>query len=495
MYILHLIILIIFLILLFICISMRIPEGLKKESMYLWPFFKLAAGSLKAKNRILKNRSDRGAAYLLRQERKKELLMLNPAGNGDNLLLEYEIKRLANSILVIFIVNILAFLLCISSMTKSPDINNGEAIRNNYGEGEKNIKVDIYADDELIIKDEDITISERQYTEEEVSELFLEVKEKLMELVLGDNDNASVVIYDLKLVDSVEGYPVSIRWELSDYTVMDRTGHISQEYASDTGTLVELKAILSYFGYEDTYSMNVNVYKMPKDNEQAFEARLRGEIERYEESTLSYEKSIFPTEVDGRKIEYKIPQDENSMLLLAAAIVVALILQKAGEKDLQKAIKKRDAELMMDYPQIISKLTLLLGAGMTIQGAFTKLAEDYKKRTENNETRFAYEEMLLTVRQIQGGVSEADAYVRFGNRCSLQKYVKLGALLSQNLKRGSQGLLETLEAEEKDAFEERKALARRLGEEAGTKLLAPMGMMLVIVMVIVVIPAFLSFSI
>ena len=42
------------------------------------------------------------------------------------------------------------------------------------------------------------------------------------------------------------------------------------------------------------------------------------------------------------------------------------------------------------------------------------------------------------------------------------------------------------------AFEERKARAKMLGEEAGTKLLVPMFIMLAIVLVIVTVPAFLS---
>ena len=44
-------------------------------------------------------------------------------------------------------------------------------------------------------------------------------------------------------------------------------------------------------------------------------------------------------------------------------------------------------------------------------------------------------------------------------------------------------------------IEERKALAKRLGEEAGTKLLLPMFLMLAIVLIIVIIPAFLSVQI
>ena len=46
-----------------------------------------------------------------------------------------------------------------------------------------------------------------------------------------------------------------------------------------------------------------------------------------------------------------------------------------------------------------------------------------------------------------------------------------------------------LEQEEWEAYEQRKTQAKQAGEEAGTKLLLPMGIMLVIVLAILVIPA------
>jgi 1,4-dihydroxy-2-naphthoate octaprenyltransferase len=67
-------------------------------------------------------------------------------------------------------------------------------------------------------------------------------------------------------------------------------------------------------------------------------------------------------------------------------------------------------------------------------------------------------------------------------------------MIAQNLKKGTKGFLLQLEAEAKEAQEERKQLAKRLGEEAGTKLVFPMLVMLVIVLAIVMVPALLSFS-
>ena len=97
--------------------------------------------------------------------------------------------------------------------------------------------------------------------------------------------------------------------------------------------------------------------------------------------------------------------------------------------------------------------------------------------------------------EMEEGEGERDCYERFGNRCRLQPYLKLGALLTQNLRKGSKGLSELLRIEAVNAFEERKTLARRQGEEAGTKLLVPMFLMLAVVLVIVIVPALLSVQI
>mgnify|MGYP003379931437 FL=1 len=45
-----------------------------------------------------------------------------------------------------------------------------------------------------------------------------------------------------------------------------------------------------------------------------------------------------------------------------------------------------------------------------------------------------------------------------------------------------------------EAFEQRKHQARRLGEEAGTKLLLPLFLLLAVVMVMVALPALMEFK-
>ena len=132
---------------------------------------------------------------------------------------------------------------------------------------------------------------------------------------------------------------------------------------------------------------------------------------------------------------------------------------------------------------------------MTLRNAWGKIVKDYERNQRGIELRYAYEEMVITWHELGDGVGEKDCYERFGNRCQLQAYVKLGVLLAQNLKKGTKGLSEQLRIEAANAFEERKQLAKKQGEEVSTKLLVPMFGMLAVVLIIVIVPAFLSLQI
>lgn len=185
------------------------------------------------------------------------------------------------------------------------------------------------------------------------------------------------------------------------------------------------------------------------------------------------------------------------MAAVAAGLLTLLsvvLLYTAKDRELRQKIKEREQQMCRDYPRIVSKLTLLMGAGATIRTAWDLVVSDYQRgREEGRETlRYAYEEMVYTSREMQNGMAEAQAYENFGIRCRIPSYLKLSALLEQNLKKGNKGLTELLHAEVEEAFAERKELARCRGEEASTKLLAPMILMLIVVMLLILVPAGIS---
>ena len=89
-------------------------------------------------------------------------------------------------------------------------------------------------------------------------------------------------------------------------------------------------------------------------------------------------------------------------------------------------------------------------------------------------------------------MSEIKAYELFGRRIGLLPYMKFSTLITQNLRKGTSDMLRILEYEAVDVLNEKKENARILGEEASTKLLFPMMIMMVEVFAIIIYAAFQS---
>lgn len=134
-------------------------------------------------------------------------------------------------------------------------------------------------------------------------------------------------------------------------------------------------------------------------------------------------------------------------------------------------------------------LEVSLDADEDYQNSIKKVF-DYQKRGIYHS---AYEEMKITYYQIESGLPEGKAYQIFGKRCRMHRYRKLGNMLEQNIRKGTAGLLEELKQEVQEALGDRKALTFRMGEEASTKLLMPMILLLGIVLIICIAPALMTF--
>ena len=152
-------------------------------------------------------------------------------------------------------------------------------------------------------------------------------------------------------------------------------------------------------------------------------------------------------------------------------------------------IKERNRQLLADYATLVNKLTLYMGAGLSLRSAITKIAQSA------NKDRFYAKELEIAIRELENGISEQVVLERIAERCRLPCYIKLSVLLNQNARKGNSGLQKQLKEEVEKAFEERKNLAGKYGHEAGTKLLFPMILMLMVVMVMIMYPAFVSFTI
>lgn len=219
---------------------------------------------------------------------------------------------------------------------------------------------------------------------------------------------------------------------------------------------------------------------------------LREIIEEYNQQKQDPDYYYLPDSWDGQTLKWQKPGESTGTLLAALALFAAVVLMLKKAREQQEEMVKRAEQLLMDYPSLIMKFTLLIQAGMTVRRAFQKISSDYLRNCPK-EGRYAYEAVTTTCHEMDSGVAELEAYRRFGERCGQMKYKTFSTILIQNLQKGGHRMADLLEKEALEAWDERKRKARVMGETAATKLLVPMIMMLAVVMAIIMIPAFLSF--
>lgn len=436
---------------------------------------------------ILDNMPRRPNGILSNSAVREDLRTLEPAGNIPKRQKEFVLNKLSLCSMVVIAGVVLSVLMWINESNNTQIVDN-RLYRNEYGEGSQT--VNIVADNGEDTYEINLELLERGFTQDEVASMVEKFIPVLEASVLGQNENLDNVKYDLNLVDSVNEYPFDVEWSVDDKYITSEGILVNDKL--DAPKVVELEAKISYESFEMVHIFSCNVHT--KAIQPTWQELLVSEISKDEEATRKDEYMTLPSQNGQEEINWSYKRSWNGLLFLIATPIVAAVIYYSKDRDLHKLVKDREEQMKLDYPDIVSSLALLIGAGMTVTNAWKKIVNDYCiERKETGIKRYAYEEMLITVYEMDNGVMQTKAFERFGRRCRISSYNKLATMLSQNIRKGASNLTIVLKEEATESFNERKHTARQLGEKAGTKLLMPMMMHLAIVMVIIMIPAFIGF--
>lgn len=214
-------------------------------------------------------------------------------------------------------------------------------------------------------------------------------------------------------------------------------------------------------------------------------------ITALDEGTLYEDSYILPEEWQGYTLRYHLQEEKNYIFIPILGILVAGLLYYKEMDDIKKKKRALEREAVLDYPSLVSKFCLFIGAGLSVRSSWEAIVGEYRENT--GKKRYVYEEMLKADNKLKAGINEAKVYKEFANDIGIKPYVKLISLLEQNRKTGIKGLRDILNKEAEMAWLERVNLARRLGEEASTKLLLPLFLMLLVILLMIICPVMLKF--
>lgn len=414
-----------------------------------------------------------------------ELAALHPGERVECVKTDYYVKKLSLCLTVLAAGCLLGIFAKVQQLQSTP-FQEGVVLRGEYPEEDRQLSLEM--EGETGKEEFQVTVSARQLSEEKVVQYAEELLERLPELILGENEDVEHVSGELLLADSYEGYPFTVTWESGNRDVLSDDGSVG---AVEEPTEAVLYITLQYQDYSKEERLQVTVIPEILSEEERAYLELEEYLLESERNSRAGGTWTLPMEWKGKAVSWRLKETENCLLIWALTPIVCLAVYFSFDNDIHREVQKKQESIRRQYPELVHKLTLYIGAGMTIRGAFQKIGSDYEKKTNRPRDENAVgREVLYTCRELQSGIAEGAAYERFGRRIGLREYIKLGALLGQNLKRGNSTLTERLREEAEKACAESIQRARKLGEEAGTKLLIPMVVMLAIVMVMIMIPAF-----
>ena len=190
---------------------------------------------------------------------------------------------------------------------------------------------------------------------------------------------------------------------------------------------------------------------------------------------ISYAAAIFPVvlllSALGNSVE----------ALLFGIVIIILIVWYLDEKTKDKLVNRRDA-ILRDFPQVLSKLALLVNSGMMLRDAWRNVAQKGEG--------ILFEEMHLTCEEMNQGISEIDAYQNFAERCEVKEIKRFTSSIIQNMVKGNAELTNFLREMSDEMWNEKKNMVKRQGEAANSKLLIPTIMIFAGILIVIMVPMF-----
>lgn len=420
-----------------------------------------------------------------------------PQGNTEVIFSRMWAKRMVCAAIVLLLALFVFLLECFAEPSGPAHLQGRYLTR---GEGEEIVELEVEGipdsvsdsgEKSILQESLSLEIGEREFTEEEMRQLSDKTRSYLAQILPGKNNDLEHVTQKLNLVTVVPETGISIEWSYDDELFTD-SGGIRQDGIPAAGKDTELQAHAVCKNWKESFTFPVHVIKRTVSQKKETSQNIKKVIREAVRKQADQEMVELPAEADGYTLQYQ-EHEETGISSACFIFLLLALLPLLWHQKQKKELEKRKTQLLLDYPVFMNRVMLLLGAGLTVRTAMERLATEYKgERKKGGDVRFVYEEVCVMSAQMREGVSESKAIELFGRRCRELPYLRFSSVLTQNLRKGAEGVLDILERESIEAMEKRKEKILQLGEVAGTKLLFPMMLMLGIVMGIIMVPAFMT---
>ncbi len=389
-------------------------------------------------------------------------------------------------VILLLCIQALGIMITSSDLLENKSGASSEIVRPEPGEGEAEVELEV--DTKGYKGPVNLVVEDRAYTSKEIDKLFQQAIKEIDESFLGENESLESIKKPVIMRQKYCNDAVSASWQVGDGLVVLSDGSIDYDKVKSP-LIQDVNVILKCEKQDMSYGFQIRVLPADTSSREGIEAYVNKLVKDNEkEGRIKLPKKIYDEAVEWKVVSSK----DGVALCIVGLVALGMIpyLEKINEK---KEEKERQERIEYDYPKLVSKLSILIGVGLSIQEAIVRVGKSYEPNYVSGRDGKAL--VVECSREIGDGMSIALALEHLGKKSGSKAYRKLTLLLSQNIKQGNEKIVEALDKEDMEVIELQRNIARRKGEEATTKLLFPMMGMLVVVLVILILPAILQVKI
>lgn len=170
------------------------------------------------------------------------------------------------------------------------------------------------------------------------------------------------------------------------------------------------------------------------------------------------------------------------LAILVVLIILSLVSGFYFMTLTKKRILSRNEEMLREFANVVSKLALLVNAGMIIRDAWEQVAYSSEGAL--------FEEMRIASEEMKNGVSQEEALRHFSNRCVISEIKKFTTTITQSMSKGNSEIATELQRQSKEVWMLKKQNVKRQGEIAANKLMIPIVVMFIGILTMIIIPIF-----
>ena len=413
--------------------------------------------------------------------------MMEPRARPEDEARKVWSKRLG----IVAVLAVAAGLLAVICATEEPEeglIRDGHFLVREDDGGPVSLRVSGESEDGSWEKQFMFDVGDREFDDDELAVISEHTKSYIDGVIRGENGDLEHIQKKLVLSSSVPDTGVKLKWT-ADERYVSPGGDIVKAHIPSTGVDTEIMVNAAWNNYDEVFRYGIHIDPPGYTALQIAQSNAKKDIKKSIEKQRTKKLIELPN-----TYSYTGEKQEKNYMPVFLVIGVICLLPVLWREKMKKDIKNREEQLLLDHPAFINKIMLLLGAGLSLRYAIERIAAEYERELkEGGKKHYVYEELCVTMQEINDGVTETQAVESFGRRLKCMPYMRFSSLITQNLRKGAEGILLILEKEAYESMTERKQAALRAGEKAGTKLLFPMMLMLGLVMAIIMVPAFMTF--